>query len=244
MPEIALTAQAGRPTGSRPARRLRAAGKVPAVLYGHGVEAQPIAVDGRELRSALTTDAGLNALLALKVDGTSHLAMARELQRDPVRGTVRHVDFVIVRRDEIVTVDVPLTVVGEAIQVHQGDGVVDQQLHGLSVKATPARIPTHLEVDISGLAIGDTIRVGDVPLPEGVTTDVDPDTAIVAGQPPQVKAADLVTEAEAAAAAEAAAIAEAEAEAGVEGAEAPAEGAAPSPEGAAGGAGDSGETGG
>jgi large subunit ribosomal protein L25 len=134
--------------------------------------------------------------------------------------------------------------VGEAIQVHQGDGVVDQQLHGLSVKATPARIPTHLEVDISGLAIGDTIRVGDVPLPEGVTTDVDPDTAIVAGQPPQVKAADLVTEAEAAAAAEAAAVAEAAAEAGVEGAEAPAEGAAPSPEGAAGGAGDSGETGG
>jgi len=241
MPEIPLMAQAGRPTGSQPARRLRAAGKIPAVLYGHGIEALPIAVDGRELRAALTTDAGLNALLAVGVDGTTHLAMARELQRDPVRGAIRHVDFVIVRRDEVVTVDVPLTLAGEATQVHQGDGVVDQQLHALSVKATPARIPTHLEIDVSDLAIGDTIRVGDIRLPDGVATDVEPETAIVVGQPPQVKAADLVTEAELEAAAEFAAAAEAAAE----GAGAPAEaGAAPQGEAPAGGAPDSEGTGG
>ena len=243
MPEIPLMAQAGRPTGSRAARRLRSAGKIPAVLYGHGVEAQAISVEGRELRAALTTEAGLNALLSVRVDGTTHLAMARELQRDPVRGVLRHVDFVIVRRDEIVTVDVPVTLAGEATLVHQGDGVVDQQIHALSVKATPARIPTHLEVDVSELAIGDTIRVGDLRLPDGVTTDVDAETAVVVGQPPQVSEADLVTEAEAAAAEAAAEAAEA-AEAAGEGEGGAAPPAAAPAEGAAGAGADSEGTGG
>jgi large subunit ribosomal protein L25 len=238
MPEIPLMAQAGRPTGSRAARRLRRAGKIPAVLYGHGVESQAIAVEGRELRAALTTEAGLNALLSVRVDGSTHLAMARELQRDPVRGAVRHIDFVIVRRDEVVTVDVPVTLTGEATLVHQGDGVVDQQLHALSVKATPARIPTHLEVDIGRLAIGDTIRVQNLSLPEGVATDVDAETAVVVGQPPQVSAADLVTEAEAEAAAAAAEAAEAAPE--EEGAAPAAPPGAPA-EGGAGGGGDDGE---
>jgi large subunit ribosomal protein L25 len=238
MPEIPLMAQAGRPTGSRAARRLRRAGKIPAVLYGHGVESQAIAVEGRELRAALTTEAGLNALLSVRVDGSTHLAMARELQRDPVRGAVRHIDFVIVRRDEVVTVDVPVTLTGEATLVHQGDGVVDQQLHALSVKATPARIPTHLEVDIGRLAIGDTIRVQNLSLPEGVATDVDAETAVVVGHPPQVSAADLVTEAEAEAAAAAAEAAEAAPE--EEGAAPAAPPGAPA-EGGAGGGGDDGE---
>ena len=99
MEEVTLTAEVGRPTGSRPSRRLRHDGKVPAVLYGHGTDPMALAVDGRELRNALTGDAGLNALITLQVDSESHLAMARHLQRHPVKGTVDHVDFVIVRRD-------------------------------------------------------------------------------------------------------------------------------------------------
>jgi large subunit ribosomal protein L25 len=97
---------------------------VPAVLYGHGTDPISLAVDSRELRNALTGDAGLNALITLKVDSDSHLAMARQLQRHPVKGSVDHVDFVIVRRDEIVTADIPITLVGEATEVNQNDGIV------------------------------------------------------------------------------------------------------------------------
>jgi large subunit ribosomal protein L25 len=200
MAEIKLPAEPGRPTGSRPSGRLRAAGKVPAVVYGHGLEPLSVAVEGRALRAALTTEAGMNALLDLEVDGASHLTMAREIQRHPVRGTVMHVDFQVVRRDEVIAAEVPITLVGEATRVHQDDGVVDQQLFNLTVQATPGRIPNTIEVDVTALVIGDTIRVENLSLPDGVETEVDPETAVVVGQPPQVTAEDLVTEAEAEAA--------------------------------------------
>ncbi len=199
MAEIRLPVEAGRQSGSRPSRRLRAEGKIPGVVYGHGIEPLPVSVDARSLRAALTTEAGLNALLALQVDGTTHLTLAREIQRHPVRGTVSHVDFQIVRRDEIVTSEVPISLVGEATEVHRGDGLVDQQLFNLTVKATPTQIPNVIEVDISGLTIGETIRLAELRLPEGVTTDVDPEFAVVVGQPPQVTAADLIREGEEAA---------------------------------------------
>ena len=179
MPEISLTADTGRTVGSRSSGRLRHAGKIPGVVYGHGMEPLPVAVDGRALRSALTTEAGLNALLSLEFEGTSHLTMAREIQRHPVRGTVVHVDFQIVRRDEIVSADVPLSLIGDAVEVRNNDGVVQQELHSISVNATPGRIPSVIEVDVSGLTIGDAIRIGDLTLPEGVTTDLDPEEAIV-----------------------------------------------------------------
>jgi len=188
MEEVVLTAEAGRITGSSSARRLRGAGKIPAVLYGHGVDPQSLAVEGRELRLALNHEAGLNALISLDVDGNRHLAMARQLQKDPVRGTVSHVDFVIVRRDEVVTVDVPVRLEGEATLVHREDGLVEQQLFSLTVHATPSAIPSHIEVDISELGIGDAIRVSDLKLAEGVTTDVDPEETIVAGQASRVSA--------------------------------------------------------
>jgi len=184
MEEVTITAQVGRPIGSRSSRRLRATGKVPAVLYGHGTDAMALAVDSRELRNALTGDAGLNALITLNVDSESHLAMARHLQRHPVKGTVDHVDFVIVRRDEIVTADVPINLVGEATEVNQNDGIVEQQLFTLPIKAKPMDIPASLEADISGLVIGEAVRVADLQLPSGVETEVDPEEAVVVGQPP------------------------------------------------------------
>ena len=184
MEEVTITAEVGRPIGSRSSRRLRTAGKVPAVLYGHGTDPIALAVDGRELRSALTGEAGLNALITLKVDSDSHLAMARQLQRHPVKGSVDHVDFVIVRRDEIVTADVPINLVGEATAVNQEGGIVEQQLFTLTIKAKPLEIPASLEADISGLVIGEAVRVADLKLPSGVETEVDPEEAVVVGQPP------------------------------------------------------------
>src|SRR3954463_5240974 len=153
MPEITLAAESGRSAGSRPSSRLRAAGRIPGVIYGHGTDPVAVSVEGRALRTALTGDSGLNALLALEVDGTTHLTMAREIQRHPVRGTVIHVDFQIVRRDEIVSADVPIVLVGEAEQVNRNDGLVDQSLYALTIHATPDRIPNTIEVDVSGMTI-------------------------------------------------------------------------------------------
>jgi large subunit ribosomal protein L25 len=225
VPEIALPVELGRPTGSRPAGRLRAAGKVPAVVYGHGLSPVAVAVEGRALRAALMTDAGLNALMTVQLDGTEHLVMAREVQRDPVRHRVVHVDFQIVRRDEVMSVDVPITLVGEAEAVHREDGIVAQELFSLTVQATPGNIPNNIEVDISALAVGDSVRVGDLKLPSGVSTEVDPEAAIVVGQPPQVVVEEAPAEGEEGEAAEgeAAEGAAAEGEAAAEGDAAPAE---------------------
>lgn len=187
MPEIVLDAEAGRPLGSSAARRLRAEGKVPGIVYGHGSEPVPVAVSGRELRLALSGDAGTNALLSLRAGGTTYLTVARELQRHPVRGTVTHVDFQIVRHDEVIAADVPVVVVGEAVEVNHGDGLVDQQLFTLPVRATPADIPTTVEVDISDLVIGGVVRVGDLALPAGVSVDLDEEVPVVTGVPPRVQ---------------------------------------------------------
>ncbi len=210
MAEITLETRTGRVAGSSASRRLRREGRIPATVYGRGVESTSVSVDGRELRLALSGDAGVNQLLSLHVDGQSHLALARELQRHPVRHTVVHVDFQVVRRDQVVASDVPITLVGEAKAVEMEKGLVEQPLTTLTVHSVPSKIPNAIEVDVSGLSIGDTVRVGDLTLPDGVTTDVDPEEAVVVAEVSAVTAE--VVEAEAAEAAEAEA-AEAEAEA-------------------------------
>jgi large subunit ribosomal protein L25 len=196
MAEIQMVAETGREAGSRASNRLRREGKIPAVVYGHGIDPIPVAVDARELRHALNTDAGVNALVNLSIDGQTQLTMARVLQRHPVRHTVTHVDFQIVRRDEVMSADVPVTLVGEANDVTSNDGVVDQVVFSLTVNATPATIPQHIEIDISGLSIGDVVRVGDLKLPSGVTTDTDPEEALVIAQGAQVSELDLIPEAD------------------------------------------------
>jgi len=182
MQEVSLVAEAGRHTGSPSSRRLRAAGRVPAVLYGHGIEPQSLAVEASALRAALHSEAGLNALITLDVAGTRHLAMARQIQRHAIRRTLSHVDFVIVRRDEVVSVEVPLRLVGEALKVERADGLVEQQLFALVVNATPGNIPSAIEVDVSAMAIGDAIRVGDLNLSAGVSTDIEPEEPVVLAQ--------------------------------------------------------------
>ncbi len=189
MPEITLAAELGRPLGSRPSRRLRHNGRIPAVVYGHGAEPVSVTVVARDLRLALSGESGTNTLLSLRAGDQTFLALARELQRHPVKGTVIHVDFQIVRRDEILSAEVPVTLVGEALEVHHGDGLVEQQVFSLTVNARPADIPTGLEVDVSALTIGGSIRVADLALPPGVSTEVDPESAVVIGQPPRVQAA-------------------------------------------------------
>ena len=190
MAEVILAAEVGRPIGSRAVRRLRREGKIPGVIYGHGTDPRPGRGRGpRAARSPSTARPGANQLLSLDTGSSTYLTLAREMQRHPVAQTVTHVDFLIVRRDEVIAADVPITLVGEALEVHHGDGLVDQQMFTLAIKARPADIPTSLEVDISD---ADHRRPGPGlrprRCPTGVTTDVDPETAIAIGQPPRVVA--------------------------------------------------------
>jgi large subunit ribosomal protein L25 len=190
MAEITLQALTGRTTGSRASGRLRAEGKVPGVVYGLGREPQSVAVVWRELRQALTGEAGTNALIDLQVDGAGgDLVIVKEMQRHPVRRDVLHVDFLRVSRDQAISVEVPIVLHGDAHDVTSNDGVVDHVLYTLTIAAKPADIPNEIAVDVSGLQIGDAIRVGDLELPSGVTTDVDPEDAVVMASIAQ--AADL-----------------------------------------------------
>jgi large subunit ribosomal protein L25 len=186
MAEITLQADVGRPTGTRVSKRLRAAGRVPGVVYGLDSDPVPVDVDWRELRQALTGEAGLNALIDLEFGGHSELSIVKSLQRHPVHHTVTHVDFLLIRRDVAISVDVPIVLQGEAEEVHKEGGMVDQILTTLTVAAKPADIPNELTIDISGLVVGDAVRVGDLPLPSGVTTEVDAEDPVVTASIVQV----------------------------------------------------------
>ena len=197
MAEITLQADTGRTTGSRASGRLRGEGKVPGVVYGLGMEPQSVSVVWRDLRHALTGEAGLNALIDLHVDGAAgDLVIVKEMQRHPVRRDVLHVDFLRVSRDQAITVEVPVVLHGEAHAVTSNDGQVDHLLYNLAISAKPADIPNEIPIDISGLQIGDAIRVGDLVLPDGVTTDVDPEDAIVTASVAQEADLGEVAEAE------------------------------------------------
>lgn len=198
-----LTAATGRTTGSRSTRRLRGEGLVPAVLYGLDQDPVSVSVIWPELRQALTTEAGVNVVLQLEVDGERHMSILKDIQRHPVRRDVVHVDFLRIDPNKKVTVDVSIVMTGEALEVTQGNGMVDQNLFSLTVDASPTSIPNELEVDISALTIGDSIRVADIALPDGVTTDVDPEETVASGMITRSTMESMAAE-EAAAAADAA----------------------------------------
>jgi len=203
MPEIPLVAEHRAPNGTGGARRLRGDGRIPGVLYGHGVEPLPLSVDARELRAALSTEAGANALFDLRIGTVRHLAITRELQRHPVRHAISHVDFQVVSRDELVPAEVPIHLVGDASRVTRDGGNVEQLLTAIAIHARPGEIPSAFELDISELEYGMTLRVSELAVPDGITVDVDPDTAIVVGLAPRgVEVAEAAPEDEGAAAAE------------------------------------------
>jgi large subunit ribosomal protein L25 len=139
----------------------------------------PLTVEWRELRQALITEQGLNAIINIEVDGESTPTLVKDMQRHPVRRNVLHVDFIRVDLDKTVDVEVSISLEGEAELVSREGGVVDQVLQSLLITAKPADIPSGLTVDISGLVIGEALRVSDIALPEGVTTSVDPDDPVV-----------------------------------------------------------------
>jgi large subunit ribosomal protein L25 len=179
--DASLTVETGRETGTRASKRLRAAGKIPGVVYGLGTEPRPVQVEWAELRRALSTDAGLNALIDLTVDGDTRLSIVKELQRDPVRRTVTHVDFELIDPNVALSMDVPIVLVGTAPKLEALKGMVDQLKHTLLVSAAPGSIPNQLEADVSEIELGSTVTVAEIALPPGVTTPVDPDDVVAQG---------------------------------------------------------------
>jgi large subunit ribosomal protein L25 len=173
VPEVPISAEPRTAFGKGPARRTRVAGKVPAILYGHGTDTRHLTLPGHDLMMALKTS---NVLIRLEglPDG-SELALPKAVQRNPIKGFVEHVDLILVRRGEKVTVEVPVRVTGEVFP----GGLLDQQLVQIQVEAEATNIPQSIEVDVSGMEIGAAVHASDLELPEGATMVADPEALVV-----------------------------------------------------------------
>ena len=179
MPEVSLRAQTGRSTGSRDSRRVRKTGDVPAIVYGKGTDPVSIAVNAHDLHVVLHTEAGANALINLEIEGgATLLTMARVIERHPFRNEYRHIDFVTVSLDEIVTAEVAIHFEGSPIGVTNG-GVFSPQRTHVVIEALPNAIPSAILLDVSEVEIGDSLRIADLPVIEGVTYTEDPDAVVM-----------------------------------------------------------------
>lgn len=197
MSEVRIAAEPRTEFGKGAARRTRRAGKVPAVLYGHGTEPRHLSLPAHDLMLALKTP---NVLLRLGGMDGNDLALPKSVQRDPIKGFLEHVDLIVVSRGEKVTVEIPVEVTGEIAP----GGMLDQQLMTVSVEAEATHIPGSIAVDVAGLEAGSHVSAGDLSLPSGVTLDTDEEMVVV-----QVLAERTAEQIEAE-------LAEAESEAGVE----------------------------
>ena len=173
MPEVRIVAEPRTEFGKGAARRVRRAGRVPAVLYGHGTDTRHVTLPGHALLMALKTPNVLINVDGLK--GGGQLALPKAVQRDPIRGLIEHVDLILVRRGEKVTVEVPVQVTGE---VGPG-GLLNQQMARIPVEADAARIPQAIEVNVEGMAIGAAVHAGELSLPQGVTLAAEADALVL-----------------------------------------------------------------
>jgi large subunit ribosomal protein L25 len=174
VPEVKIAAETRNEFGKGVARRLRLDGRVPAVLYGHGTETRHLTLPAHDLMRALRTSNVLLRLEGLTKEG--EIALPKAVQRDPIKNIIEHVDLILVRRGEKVTVEIPLRIIGE---IAPGDGMLDQQLVQITVEAEATNIPQGLDVDIEGLELGQAVHASDLRLPEGVSLQVEPDTLIL-----------------------------------------------------------------
>lgn len=212
MEQVTLSATRRTESGTRPAKRLRREGLVPAVVYGRGIDPLSVTVAGRELYSVLHTDAGLNAIINVEIeDGDTILTVAREIQRHPVRGEITHLDFIKVSLDVAIQAEVALEFVGVPVVVRDEGAIVETIAGTVLIEALPTAVPSHITYDISELAIGDTVKIEDLPALDGVTYVEEGDRPLITVLHARLEEPDPAT---------------AEAAEGEEGAEAPVEGAA------------------
>ncbi len=177
--QVTLRAETGRATGSRESRRLRRTGQVPAIVYGKSLDPINVSVDAHDLHMALHTEAGANALINLEIEGQDQvLALARVIERHPFRNEYRHIDFVTVSLDETVHAEVVIHFLGTPVGVEEGGGFSPSKTH-VVVETLVTSIPSGIELDISGVALGDALRIADLPELEGVTYTEDPETVLM-----------------------------------------------------------------
>jgi large subunit ribosomal protein L25 len=167
--------------GSADARRLRRDGYIPGVLYGRGQEPHAICVPERELRRVLTGQGGLHAILDVVLEGqkTTHASILKDYQQDPIRGHISHIDLQEVRLDQPIQASVTVQLVGEPVGTKEG-GVLSQVQREVNVEALPMEIPEHIDLDVSGMAIGDTLRLADLAPVDGVTYLDNPEETVLA----------------------------------------------------------------
>ncbi len=188
MSSVSLTVETRQETGSAASRRLRAEGKVPAIVYGHGTDPLTISVDHRELELAFHTDAGRNVIFELDLGGKgTETAIAQAIDRHPFKPFIRHIDFMLVNLDEELTADVSVTVEGSSPAVRDG-GVLELIRPTVQVTAILSALPSEIVVDVSAMEMGDTLRVGDLPVMDGVVYAEDEDlTVVTISAPSQVE---------------------------------------------------------
>ena len=200
MSTATLSATLRSESGKGAARALRRAGSVPAVIYGHKREPMSLAVSTRELERLLERISAENTVVELSIDGKISRTLIREIQKHPFKKQLVHVDFQELVAGELITVNVPLVLVGVSVGVRSFGGILDQTMRELEVSVDPSAIPNHIDVDVSALGVGDSVHVRDLKLPAGVTVLTDADASVVVVAAPKVNATDAAADAAAAAA--------------------------------------------
>jgi large subunit ribosomal protein L25 len=186
MSTASLSASVRTETGKGAARKIRQAGNIPAVIYGHGREAQSLMINARDTDKLLKSIAISSTVIELSIDGKSARTLIREVQRHPFKRTITHIDFQELVAGETVSVHCPIVYVGVPEGVRLEGGLLDQIMHQLHIEVDPSAIPNHIDVDVSALKIGNTLHVSDLVLPAGIKVLDEPGTTVCIVQVPKV----------------------------------------------------------
>ncbi len=202
MATVSLNANSRDATGKGAARTLRSQGQVPAVIYGHGREPQPLALNARDLDKMLGHIQAESTVIEVTVGGQTSKTLIREIQRHPIKRQILHVDFQALVAGEKVTVNIPIVLTGTPEGVRLGGGVLDQTLRELEIEVDPSSIPNHIELDVTNMVIGDSLHVSDLSLPPGVEVLDDPETSVAVLAAPRAVIEEVAVVAEGEAGAE------------------------------------------
>jgi large subunit ribosomal protein L25 len=196
MASAQLSASARDSGGKGIARKLRSEGRVPAVVYGHGREPQPLSINTRELERLLDHIAAESTVIDLDIDGKGARTLIREIQRHPFKRQILHVDFQELVAGEKISVSVPIVLIGVPDGVRMDGGILDQTMRELEIEVDPSNIPNHVEIDVTKLVIGSSLHVSDIPLPEGVEVLEDMDASVCVVSAPRAAIEETAAAAE------------------------------------------------
>ncbi len=196
MATVSLSANSRDVTGKGAARTLRTQGQVPAVIYGHGRDPQPLSLNARDLDKMLSHIQAESTVIEVTVGGQTAKTLIREIQRHPIRRQILHVDFQALVAGEKVTVSVPIVLTGIPEGVRLEGGVLDQTLREIEIEVDPSNIPDHIEYDVTNMVIGDSVHISDLKVPEGVEVLDDPETSVAVLAAPRAVIEETVAVAE------------------------------------------------